>query len=195
MKALQTIPTIEQLSRATESLPGYMTPSTMPSAVVLENHLSVDECEQILSTFKRLPMHGFHGCNAYTRDLPRPLDACLKPIHDAALFVNDAFFNFDVYADEPAAWLQTYHAGNDYQRHTDAGPGQSRKLTAVAMLTDRRDYAGGSLVFDVGQTEIAAPATRGTVLVFPGWVSHRVTPVDHGTRQTINLGLWGPPFK
>lgn len=195
MNSLETIPSMRQLERVTQGMPSYMVPNLMPCAVVLNEHLSAEACDLIVTNCESIPTHSFHGCNAHTRDLPRPLDDSLWPIMDALLFVNDIFFNFDVHPDEPAAWLQSYGPGNDYKMHADGSPGQSRKLTAVAMLSDQRDYAGGSLVFDVGQTQIAAPSKRGTVVVFPAWINHHVTPIDFGLRQTINLGVWGPPFK
>lgn len=195
MYSLTTIPSLDQLEQVAGSLPSYVQPNTIPYAVVLHEFLSDHECDEIVYECEPIPTHSFHGCNAYTRDLPRPLSPSLQPILDALVFANETFFKYDINADEPAAWLQTYGKDNDYKTHADGSPAQSRKLTAVAMLTDRRDYAGGSLVFDVGQAQIAAPNARGTIIVFPAWVTHHVTPIDYGNRQTINLGVWGPPFK
>lgn len=186
---------MRQLEKVVSSVPSYMVPNPTPYAVVLNEHLSAEACARIVEECESVPVHNFHGCNAHTRDLPRPLHECLQPILDALIFVNDTFFNYDIHPDEPAAWLQTYGTGNDYKSHTDGAPGQSRKLTAVAMLSGQRDYAGGSLVFEVGQRQIAAPSKQGTIIVFPAWVTHHVTPIDFGLRQTINLGVWGPPLK
>jgi hypothetical protein len=195
MNSMYTIPTAEQMRVVAEMTPEYMIPNTTPSAVVFEGLLSRSDCERILTECAVVETYGFHGCNAHTRECVRPLSDCLSPILDALTFANDYFFEFDIFPGDPAAWLQSYKAGQDYNTHTDGSPGQSRKLTAVAMLTDPRDYAGGSLVFNIAQKEVAAPSVQGTVIVFPAWVSHRVTSIDHGHRQTINLGVWGPPFK
>lgn len=195
MYSLETIPDLEQLDLVSRSLPGYVVPNNVPYAVVLNKYLSPSKCDEIVRECEPIPTHNFHGCNAHTRDLPRPLPVSLQPILDALVFANETFFNYDINPNEPSAWLQTYGEGNDYKTHADGSPGQSRKLTAVAMLSDQRDYAGGSLVFDVGQAQIAAQSTQGTVIVFPAWVTHHVTPIDYGLRQTINLGVWGPPFK
>ena len=34
----------------------------------------------------------------------------------------------------------------------------------------------------------------GTVIVFPSWIQHRVTPVTSGTRKSVSLWLIGPKF-
>lgn len=195
MSGLQTIPSMDQMQQVSETMPSYMYPNTMPYAVLSAAHLSREDCERIIWETRVVETHGFHGCNAHTRECVRPLSDCLKPILDLLLFANEYFFKFDINADEPAAWLQSYGIDQDYHDHTDGSPGQSRKLTAVAMLSDENSYEGGHLYFDIGQKKVKAPREQGTIVVFPAWVTHRVTVVDHGYRQTINLGVWGPPFR
>lgn len=134
------------------------------------------------------------GCNALTREAPRPLADEFDPVILAGLTANATNWEFDL-DPYPAAWLQTYESGDDYQLHTDSAPGQMRKLTAVAMLSDESEYKGGDLIIKVMPHDFPAPKSRGTVVVFPSWVLHYVAPVTRGYRQTINLGFWGPQFR
>lgn len=195
MSGISTIPNAQQLDQIYKRTPDYMKPNLQPYAVVFEEVLSNRHCDFILEETKVVETYGFHGCNAHTRECVRPLSNSLAPILDVLKFANDYYFKFDIDADDPAAWLQSYGVGQDYQTHADGAPGQSRKLTAVAMLTDPIAYAGGELVFNVSQAKVEAPRSRGTVIVFPAFVTHQVNPVVFGYRQTINLGVWGPPFK
>ncbi len=195
MRGFQTIPSMEKLQHVAEVMPSYMHPNTMPYAVLSIAHLSREQCEKIVTDTSVVETYGFHGCNAHTRECVRPLSDCLRPIMDVLLFANEYFFKFDIDTSEPAAWLQSYSAGQDYDDHIDGSPGQSRKLTAVAMLSDESTYSGGHLVMDVGQSKVTVPREQGTIVVFPSWVTHRVTLLEDGYRQTINLGAWGPPFK
>ena len=195
MLGITTIPTDVQLAKISEMTPDYMKPNKQPYAVVFEAALSPTECERILADTEVVETYGFHGCNAHTRECVRPLSYSLAAIRQMLRFANDYFFQFDIDENDPAAWLQSYGSGQDYRTHADGAPGQSRKLTAVAMLSDPASYEGGDLVFNVSQAKVTAPRTRGTVIVFPAFVTHQVTPIDSGYRQTINLGVWGPPFK
>ena len=71
-------------------------------------------------------------------------------------------------------------------------------------LSDPKDYVGGELEFDyrnknpkektslVKCTEIAP---RGSVVVFPSFLWHRVCPVKRGTRYSLVMWNLGLPFK
>lgn len=81
-----------------------------------------------------------------------------------------------------------------YDWHEDIGPHEmaKRKLSLVVQLSEPSDYEGGVLeVFGVN----APLATRGTVVVFPAYVIHRVTPVTKGERRSLVTWTSGPPFR
>ena len=69
-------------------------------------------------------------------------------------------------------------------------------------LSDPDDYEGGNLQFDLGPQagddrlhtcEEIRP--RGSVIVFPSHVQHRVTPVTSGTRRSLVMWSLGLPFR
>jgi len=85
--------------------------------------------------------------------------------------------------------------------------GKIRKLSVTCQLSDGSDYEGGELEFDYRQydphmrdeskhlikaTEILS---KGSIIVFPSFVWHRVKPVTKGTRYSLVLWNLGYPFK
>lgn len=191
MYSLPSTKVIEDYSKGAES---YTVPNRRAEALVFEGAFADWECDELLESFRSVDYYAFSGCGARTKEAPMPLS---DPLDDVASFVKEAnkeHWGFDL-TDEHAAWLQTYLEGDSYRMHVDACPGQSRKMTAVMLLSKSDAYLGGELtLFPFGQ-EATIPKTRGTVVVFPSWVFHLVKPVTEGLRQSINFGFWGPPFR
>lgn len=191
---LETIPSQEKLRAEARRTPYFMRPTQVPTAAISEAFLTDEQCDAIVARYDSEEPYRFGGCEAITRECPRPLDDILEPLERCARTLNELFWGFDLDA-EPAAWMQTYEKGMQYALHTDAAPGQMRKLTAVAFLTDPSAYSGGTLRLRVEPRSYSTPKARGSVVVFPSWVPHFVEPIREGQRQTINLGFWGPNFR
>ena len=68
-------------------------------------------------------------------------------------------------------------------------------------LTDSKDYEGGDLKFDFGPHSKNQYHTceeirpKGSIIVFPSYVYHQVTPVTKGTRYSLVMWSTGKPFK
>ena len=85
--------------------------------------------------------------------------------------------------------------------------GKIRKLSVTVSLTDPEDYEGGDLEFDfrnnhdydftkTDNKEICKKAkVRGSIIVFPSFVWHRVTPVTSGTRYSMVMWNLGAPWR
>ena len=192
---LKTFPDQKILEFARNRTPEYMGKNDVPWAVYFEGLLTDDQCAQIIHRGLDLPTYKFGDCGAYTKEFDRPLPMVMAPIHTFGRASNEFYFKFDLFEESPAAWLQTYGVGGDYREHMDGAPGASRKLTAVCLLSPEDSYSGGDLSFNVTGQNLVLPRTRGTVVVFQPWVLHEVSQVTYGTRQTINMGFFGPPFK
>ena len=89
-----------------------------------------------------------------------------------------------------------------YNWHADTyyKPNQPiRKLSVTVNLSDPRDYAGGNFeIKNIEGTPLQMPfeslRARGTVIVFPSFLQHRVTEVKRGTRYSLVQWLVGPDF-
>lgn len=86
----------------------------------------------------------------------------------------------------------------------DAPPYGSRKLSFSIQLSASTSYTGGDLEFalyhpDYGsqtlQAQRQAARVRGTLILFPAFHMHRVTPVTQGRRDALVGWLHGPPFR
>ena len=81
--------------------------------------------------------------------------------------------------------------------------GKVRKISMTINLCDEGDYDGGDLKFDFGlhrdkkhrfhTCEEIRP--RGSIIVFPSFVHHCVTPVTRGTRYSLVMWTLGDPWK
>jgi len=129
----------------------------------------------------------------------------------------NAGWNFEWDWSEPAQFTQ-YKKGMHYNWHRDsrAGPytseegsslaGKIRKLTSVLVLSDPSEYKGGELEFQFQaedpqfnkgrKIKIANEvAPKGSIIVFPSFVWHRVKPITKGVRYSMPTWHLGWPFK
>ena len=80
--------------------------------------------------------------------------------------------------------------------------GKVRKLSITINLNKPGEYDGGNLKFDFGPHadikryhECEEIRPQGSVIIFPSFVYHCVTPVTRGTRYSLVLWTLGDPFK
>jgi len=97
------------------------------------------------------------------------------------------------------SWSRPYEKGNT--------KGKIRKLSMTCQLTDGSEYDGGELEFDFrnydphmrDETKHLIKAKeilpKGSIVVFPSFVWHRVKPVTKGVRYSLVMWNLGYPFK
>jgi PKHD-type hydroxylase len=125
-----------------------------------------------------------------------------------------AGWNFDWDFSESCQFTK-YKKGQHYGWHCDSWEvpyknpsnldmhGKIRKLSVTCSLSDPNDYKGGELEFDFRNMDPDKPnvrkcaeiRSRGSIVVFPSHVWHRVKPVTKGTRYSLVLWNLGYPFK
>jgi PKHD-type hydroxylase len=96
------------------------------------------------------------------------------------------------------SWEQPYNIPDNLDMH-----GKIRKLSVTCSLSDPKDYKGGELEFDFRNRAPDKPSlrkcteikSRGSIVVFPSHVWHRVKPVTKGTRYSLVMWNLGYPFK
>tara|TARA_X000001036_G_scaffold2550_1_gene2286 strand:- start:335 stop:955 length:621 start_codon:yes stop_codon:yes gene_type:complete len=90
-----------------------------------------------------------------------------------------------------------------YDKPESPDHGKIRKLSVTVSLSDDTDYEGGDFEFDFRNTDSGSNQPRlckeirpkGSVVVFPSFVWHRVKPVTSGTRYSLVIWNIGWPFK
>jgi PKHD-type hydroxylase len=96
------------------------------------------------------------------------------------------------------SWEAPYINPDNKETH-----GKIRKLSVTCSLSDPKNYKGGELEFDFRNMDPDKPtirkcaeiAARGSIVVFPSHVWHRVKPVTKGTRYSLVIWNLGYPFK
>ena len=118
-------------------------------------------------------------------------------------YVNTANFNaFNVHIFKKASVQYTeYHADEDghYDWHHDINwnenNGLDRKLSVTVQLSNPDEYEGGNFEFGECQTPQQEMKTKGTVLVFPSYLRHKVSPVTKGVRKSLVAWFEGPQWR
>jgi PKHD-type hydroxylase len=84
-----------------------------------------------------------------------------------------------------------------YNWHMDSFPpknGEQRKLSCVILLNDSTEFEGGFLrIKEVESDNLLVK--KGSIIVFPSFLEHTVTPVTKGVRYTAVTWASGPAFK
>lgn len=110
---------------------------------------------------------------------------------------NSQIYLFDLLGFHQELQLTRYSEGDFFDWHLDFGAGgiSSRKLSMTIQLSDPDDYEGGDLQFMINKKIVSAPREKGTIIVFPSFIIHRVTPITKGVRQSIVGWVSGPPYR
>jgi PKHD-type hydroxylase len=118
-------------------------------------------------------------------------------IGEAAAALN-RFYQFDLQGFSERFQYLAYDGEerSHFDWHVDQNPfAVPRKLSLTLQLTDPSAYEGCDLQFYAGENVETAPRTRGTLIAFPSYVLHRVTPIISGTRKAVVAWVSGPQFK
>lgn len=114
-----------------------------------------------------------------------------------AVSCNSERYWFDLLGFHQELQLTRYSEGDFFDWHLDFGAGgiSSRKLSMTIQLSDPDEYEGGDLQFMINDKIVDAPREKGTIIIFPSFIIHRVTPITKGTRQSIVGWVAGPPYR
>ena len=119
-----------------------------------------------------------------------------------ATLANLEAWNFIV-TDKEQIQFGEYKRGGFYNWHTDSNLNPAvpfRKLSITVNLSHPKDYEGGNFeIKDPKGVPLKMPMgqlrKRGTVIVFPSFLEHRVTEVKRGKRYSLVQWYNGPEFK
>jgi PKHD-type hydroxylase len=84
-----------------------------------------------------------------------------------------------------------------YDWHMDADApqnGMQRKLSCVILLNDPSEFEGGVLQLK-GMEDQNLLDKQGSIIIFPSFIEHKVTPVTKGVRYSAVTWAGGPSFR
>ena len=197
------------------SASGIPSPAILGPLVVWEGALNAEDLRAIEQVGDGLP----HQAAVVDADSPRydqtvrtsrvawiERNSLSEPIYDRMemiiLSLNSQFFQYTLaklaplqYAIYNGSEQAHFDWHTDYCRETGREEHDFRKLSITVQLSEPSDYEGGELQARVRSRIDVAPKTRGTVIAFPSFVLHRVTPVTSGVRKSLVGWVLGPDYK
>ena len=120
-------------------------------------------------------------------------------LEEIVLRLNSQFFGYELYGLAESFQYTIYHGGEGghFDWHKDHGNAQEepRKISLSLQLSDSSSYEGCALELHSSGSVQAAPKKRGTLIAFPSYVLHRVTPIRSGMRKSLVVWAAGPEFR
>lgn len=115
----------------------------------------------------------------------------------AVIELNKKFWNFDLKHIEGLQYTAYDDQGDHYSWHMDMmyRDLQNRKLSFSIHLDDASSYQGCDLEILVGKDPAETRRGQGTMIVFPSYILHRVTPIQEGSRHSLVGWVCGPRFR
>jgi PKHD-type hydroxylase len=178
--------------------------ATMTNFWRWEKGLSLELCDLLLkdrATLEEGPGIVGAGEAGVVNKTTRDSSVCWAPSNH---WIEGILYNHGIYACEAAGWgfqlgrpeqiqLTAYDKDGFYGWHEDWAPltiGQfMRKVSVVALLSDPSEFEGGEFQFAEGG---AVEMKRGTIIAFPSFVRHQVTPITSGKRYSAVCWINGP---
>lgn len=124
----------------------------------------------------------------------------LRKLRHRVLDINKNCFGLDLFetSDYEILHYNRYRSEtqSEYGWHKDACKNECQDVKLTALLNLSENYTGGNFeLFLNGPMEIKEYAIPGTLLIFPAWIPHRVTPVLTGERISLSQFYAGPNLK
>lgn len=120
--------------------------------------------------------------------------------------INNEFYQFNLNGYSRFQYT-IYNSDNqgkyDWHMDTVMGPmpddnfDETRKLSVVMLLKEPvKDFSGGEFELNTSNEEypMVPEMNRGTIIVFPSFLIHRVKPVYLGVRKSVVIWVEGPKF-
>jgi len=168
----------------------------------------IEHCEKFpVEEAKVYPMDG--GDGEVQKDVRRSEvrfitdQYCSELVWQYVKRANTTCYGFDIENSGFAMQYTAYHGSNEghYDWHQDTDlitdGFEDRKLSIVIQLSDPEKYEGGDFQFELNGDAVTIPEFRkkGSILVFPSFLKHRVQNVTKGKRNSLVSWVMGPNFK
>ena len=113
--------------------------------------------------------------------------------------MNNKYWFFKIYEfAEPLKFIEYNETFRGFVNlHSDLGNEgifKFRKLSVIIQLSDENSYEGGDLILQHYEKPCKMSRKRGSVIIFPSFLLHKVEPVTKGIRNSLVIFAYGPPF-
>ena len=178
------------------------------------NYAEIKKIEKII---KNIPYEdglvesGEDSTNRLDTDIRKSKIKWLSPEADTTEWIYERLMNMSLDANWQLWGFDLHHIrdsiqyteyreneGGEYKWHQDMGayPLNYRKVSIVVQLSDESEYEGGELqIMKDSRDPITMPKKKGSVILFPSYMLHRVTPVTKGLRKSLVLWVGGSTFR
>lgn len=123
----------------------------------------------------------------------------------AIIDINNRYYGFKLTGFDAIQYTEYSEEGAKYDWHMDTITGgakasnmvQTRKLSIIMPLSRPEEHEGGEFQIQTGLPEdpLIVDQERGTIIAFPSFMLHRVTPILKGLRRSLVIWVVGPKFK
>jgi PKHD-type hydroxylase len=183
---------------------------TVENWAYIDNVFSPEECNEIkrisLSKNKTESLIGPDGIIDYKirknnvvwiNEKDKELHWMYKKLTDVATSLNEQFFKFDLVGFcEDIQFTEYQTPGDFYGEHIDKSYNNViRKLSLSVQLTDPKEYEGCDLLIRTNNKSNITRRNQGTIIAFPSYIMHQVTPLIKGTRHSLVAWIGGNNFK
>ena len=176
-----------------------------------EQVFSVEECQKIIDIGKNKYLQKAKVFNK-DKNVEKPdyrdtnicwltpsdnLEWVYARLTDVVMTLNEKYFNFDLQGFMENSQFSNYIApSGKYKKHMDMNYNcLIRKLSISVQLSNPDDYEGGDLNVYESDEGTSLMKSQGSVVAFPSYVLHEVTPVTKGERNALVMWVTGKPFK
>lgn len=140
--------------------------------------------------------HAIRQCSAVELNPAVPndgIDWLLSRLSHIVSVLNGKIWRFDL-TELSFVHVFRYDEGDQVGQHVDLDHTYcERKIALLVQLSKPDGYQGGALEYGIPPS--VALRAQGSVLAFPAWVPHRVTPVTSGRRYSVSCFALGPSFQ
>lgn len=162
--------------------------------------LSDNECDEIIDHCNMRGWNVRWTLGAGSRDVhPSKELPPIQKIKELALEVNKHTFGYDLDEQNYECVVHKFQNGLGYHYHKDTNAYRPYcKLAVSVLLSNPEDFDGGDLAFfhdGIPEHDDIVAKQRGTVAVFPSFNPHKVGLITRGTRYSLILFFYGPPFR
>lgn len=135
--------------------------------------------------------------NRFLNSTTPELEWVYRRLTDGVMMLNQNFWNFDIEYIEVLQYTTYREEGDHYAQHMDMAYAgiHNRKLSFSLQLDDPNNYEGSDLEIVVGADAVKTKREQGTLIVFPSYQMHQVTPILSGERNSLVGWVCGPAFK